>query len=121
MPKHSDVPVLPTTICCASVRVHGSRNRIGQATHETYAMLTTLKMQPEYAWLNEVSSVPVQQLLWHLQTAFSSFFLPGVTNAHPSKRRMDAVLNMHFPCTPPNAAIVILSCSARMSLAVASF
>jgi putative transposase len=29
-------------------------------------MLTALKKQPEYAWLNEVSSVPVQQSLRHL-------------------------------------------------------
>jgi putative transposase len=33
-----------------------------------------LKKQPEYAWLNEVSSVPVQQSLRHLNTAFGNFF-----------------------------------------------
>jgi len=83
-------------------------------------MLTTLKMQPEYAWLNEVSSVPVQQLLWHLQTAFSNFF--ARRNQYPSFKKKDGRgLEYAFPCTPPNAAIVILSCSARMSLAVASF
>lgn len=42
--------------------------------HETSAALTLLKKQPEYAWLNEVSSVPVQQALRHLQTAFANFF-----------------------------------------------
>ena len=42
--------------------------------HETSAMLTALKKQPEFAWLNEVSSVPVQQSLRHLQTAFTNFF-----------------------------------------------
>lgn len=42
--------------------------------HETSAALTALKKQPEFAWLNEVSSVPVQQALRHLQTAFSNFF-----------------------------------------------
>lgn len=42
--------------------------------HETSALLTALKKKPEYAWLNEVSSVPVQQSLMHLQTAFKNFF-----------------------------------------------
>ena len=42
--------------------------------HETSAALTALKKQPECAWLNEVSSVPVQQALRHLQTAFANFF-----------------------------------------------
>lgn len=42
--------------------------------HETSAALTLLKKQPEYAWLNEVSSVPIQQALRHLQQAFNNFF-----------------------------------------------
>jgi len=42
--------------------------------HETSAMLTKLKQQSEYAWLNEVSSVPLQQALRHLQAAFANFF-----------------------------------------------
>lgn len=37
-------------------------------------MLTALKKTPEHAWLNEVSSVPVQQSLRHLNTAFTNFF-----------------------------------------------
>ena len=48
------------------------QERIGY--HETSAALTALKKQPEYAWLNEVSSVPVQQSLRHLQSAFANFF-----------------------------------------------
>jgi len=42
--------------------------------HETSSLLTELKKQPEFAWLNEVSSVPLQQSLRHLQTAFNNFF-----------------------------------------------
>ena len=38
------------------------------------ARLTTLKKEPEFAWLNDVSSVPLQQALRHQQTAFSNFF-----------------------------------------------
>ncbi|MCX4909490.1 RNA-guided endonuclease TnpB family protein [Streptomyces sp. NBC_00878] len=40
----------------------------------TSAMLTTWKKTEELAYLNEVSSVPLQQTLRHLQTAFTNFF-----------------------------------------------
>jgi putative transposase len=42
--------------------------------HGTSAQLTTLKKQAEYAWLNEVSCVPTQQALRHLDSAFKNFF-----------------------------------------------
>jgi putative transposase len=42
--------------------------------HQTSAMLTAWKKTGELAYLNEVSSVPLQQALRHLQTAFASFF-----------------------------------------------
>ena len=38
------------------------------------AQLTELKRQPETVWLNEVSSVPLQQELRHLDRAFINFF-----------------------------------------------
>lgn len=41
---------------------------------DTSAMLTQLKKQEEFAWLNEVSSVPIQQALRHLQTGFNRFW-----------------------------------------------
>ncbi len=41
---------------------------------ETSAMLTDLKKQPEYHWLNDVSCVPTQQALRHLDKAFRNFF-----------------------------------------------
>jgi len=41
---------------------------------ETDRLLTQLKKEPERIWLNEVSSVPLQQSLRHLQTAFVNFF-----------------------------------------------
>jgi putative transposase len=56
--------------------------------HETSSALTALKKQPELAWLNEVSSVPLQQSLRHLQTAFGNFFAKRA--AYPSfKSRHD--------------------------------
>ena len=48
------------------------QERIGY--YETSAALTQLKKDPGFAWLNEVSSVPVQQALRHLQAAFGNFF-----------------------------------------------
>src|SRR5262245_25970927 len=41
---------------------------------DTSTELTALKRQPETAWLNEVSSVPPQQALRHLDRAFRHFF-----------------------------------------------
>jgi putative transposase len=41
---------------------------------DTSAMLTQLKQQPEYSWLNEVAAVPLQQSLRHLDKAFLNFF-----------------------------------------------
>jgi putative transposase len=41
---------------------------------ETSARLTALKKHPEYAWLNEVAAVPLQQSLRHLDRAFTNFF-----------------------------------------------
>jgi putative transposase len=40
----------------------------------TSAALTTLKQQPATTWLNEVSSVPTQQALRHLDKAFRNVF-----------------------------------------------
>src|SRR5439155_19405377 len=40
----------------------------------TSAMLTLWKKTEELAYLNEVSSVPLQQALRHLQIAFTNFF-----------------------------------------------
>ncbi|MCX2185069.1 transposase [Streptomyces sp. SKN60] len=54
----------------------------------TSAMLTAWKKTEELAYLNEVSSVPLQQCLRHLQTAFTLFF--GKRAKHPrfkSKKR----------------------------------
>jgi putative transposase len=48
------------------------KKSIGYAAQS--AALTGWKKEPELAFLNEVSSVPVQQTLRHLQTAYSNFF-----------------------------------------------
>ncbi|MCF0078538.1 RNA-guided endonuclease InsQ/TnpB family protein [Streptomyces lomondensis] len=42
--------------------------------NQTSALLTAWKKTEELAYLNDVSSVPLQQCLRHLQTAFTNFF-----------------------------------------------
>ncbi len=42
--------------------------------NQTSALLTDLKKQPAYHWLNDVSCVPTQQALRHLDRAFRNFF-----------------------------------------------
>jgi putative transposase len=48
------------------------KKSIGYATQS--AALTSWKKEPEFAFLNEVSSVPLQQTLRHLQTGYTNFF-----------------------------------------------
>lgn len=50
--------------------------------------LTVLKRQPDTVWLNEVSSVPLQQALRDLQSAYSAFFAKRA--AYPSFKRKAA-------------------------------
>lgn len=50
--------------------------------------MTALKATPEHAWLNEVSSVCLQQALRDLQVAYSNFF--DKRAAYPSFKRKEA-------------------------------
>ncbi|EHZ3471434.1 helix-turn-helix domain-containing protein, partial [Salmonella enterica] len=55
------------------------------------ARLTALKKEPEFAWLNDVSCVPLQQSLRHQQTAFANFFAGRAAYpAFKSKRHRQA-------------------------------
>lgn len=82
-PTPEQVNVLARTFGCAryvynwALRLrtdayYERQQRVGY--HESSAALTILKQQPETAWLNEVSSVPPQQALRHLDKAFRNFF-----------------------------------------------
>lgn len=51
----------------------------------TNAKLTVLKKDPELAFLNDVSCVPLQQTLRHLQTAFVNFF--AKRSAYPAFKK----------------------------------
>jgi putative transposase len=46
----------------------------GMSYRDTDAALTALKRDPDLAWLNEVSSVPLQQTLRHQHKAFQAYF-----------------------------------------------
>jgi putative transposase len=48
------------------------QKRVGYS--ETSAMLTSWKQQEDLQFLNEVSCVPLQQGLRHVQTAFANFW-----------------------------------------------
>lgn len=101
------------------------QKRVGY--HETSALLTELKKQPETIWLNEVASVPVQQSLMHLQVAFKNFFAkragyPTLKSKHGKQSatyvstafkwdgktmklaKMDSPLNIRWSRTLPKAA-----------------
>jgi putative transposase len=61
---------------------------------QTNAMLTALKKDPAFAWLSEVSSVPLQQALRHLDTAYRNFFRK--TARYPQFRRKDGPQSAEF-------------------------
>jgi putative transposase len=48
--------------------------REGMSYGQASAALTAMKRDPQRAWLNEVSCVPLQQALRHQQQAFAAFF-----------------------------------------------
>lgn len=61
---------------------------------QTNAMLTALKKDPAFAWLKEVSSVPLQQCLRHLEAAYQRFFLKRAR--YPQFRRKDSRQSAEF-------------------------
>ena len=82
-PDQAQQQVLARTFGCVRVvwnRTLAERQRRWQHEHrgatyaETDAALTVLKKDPELAWLNEVSCVPLQQALRHQHGAFQAFF-----------------------------------------------
>ncbi|MDU9000651.1 RNA-guided endonuclease TnpB family protein [Streptomyces mirabilis] len=56
-----------------AARTEAWARQVRVSYHQTSAMLTAWKKTEELAYLNEVSSVPLQQTLRHLQMAFTHF------------------------------------------------
>ena len=81
----------PAPAPCGKRRGRSARN--GAAT-PTNAMLTALKKLPEFDWLNEVSSVPLQQARRHLDTAYRNFFQRRAR--YPQFRRKDGPQSAEF-------------------------
>ena len=82
-PTHEQKKILARTFgCCRFVYNWALRQKTDAFYNEqqrlsykdTSLALTQLKQQPEYSWLSEVSSVPLQQSLRHLDRAFLNFF-----------------------------------------------
>jgi putative transposase len=82
-PDQEQVSVLNRTFGCVRVvwnrtlawrhdRYHGERANTNLTQASAY--LTTMKASEDLDWLNEVSSVPLQQAIRHQQIAFSNFF-----------------------------------------------
>jgi putative transposase len=60
------------TLAARQARWHAEHQ--GTSYAQTDRALTAMKRDPELAYLNEVSSVPLQQALRHQHTAFQAFF-----------------------------------------------
>jgi putative transposase len=58
----------------AARRARWQAERTATSYAQTDAALTTMKKDPDLAFLNEVSSVPLQQALRHQHQAFTAFF-----------------------------------------------
>lgn len=79
-PKQADL--LNRTFGCVRVvynraramREEAWKNKKRCGYHQTSAMLPIWKREPETNWLREVSAVPLQQALRHLDTAYQNFF-----------------------------------------------
>jgi putative transposase len=60
------------TLAWRHARYHGEQVKTGFTQANAY--LTAMKATEELAWLNEVSSVPLQQAIRHQQVAYTNFF-----------------------------------------------
>ena len=82
-PTTEQVKLLAQTFGCVRVvynKILNDRTQLYYEQKESVgyvkasAMLTAIKKQPEYSWLNDVSCIPLQQSLRNQQQAFSNFF-----------------------------------------------
>src|SRR6476469_6842987 len=80
--------ILARTFGCVRYVFNRALNLRSSAWREpaSSAALTEWKRNPETEWLNEVSCVPVQQGLRHLQTAFVNFWEHGAAYPNFKKR-----------------------------------
>jgi putative transposase len=73
-----------------TLAARGARYQAGSASmsyRESDAALTAMKRDPDFAFLNEVSSVPLQQALRHQHAAFQAFFAKRARHPRFKSRR----------------------------------
>ena len=82
-PDHAQASLLNRTFGCIRVawnrtldwrRQRYHADKTGTTYAQASAYLTAMKATEELAWLNEVSSVPLQQAIRHQQAAYAGFF-----------------------------------------------
>jgi putative transposase len=95
-PDQAQQLVLARTFGCVRVvwnrtlaarRARYAADGMGTSYAETDRALTQMKKDPELAFLNEVSSVPLQQALRHQHQAFAAFFAKRVRYPRFKSRR----------------------------------
>jgi len=74
------------------------QERVGYS--QTSSMLTDWKKEEELDFLNEVSCVPLQQGLRHLQTAFTNFFAGRAKYPNFKKKHNGGSAEFTFVCFP---------------------
>lgn len=76
---------------------HKGEEKQGIGLHDTCKMLTALKKQPEFEWLNESNSQVLQQALRHLDTAYTNFFKGGgFPQFHKKRNRQSITIPQNF-------------------------
>ena len=81
------------TLAWRHQRYHAEQVRTNFTQANAY--LTAMKATEELAWLNEVSSVPLQQAIRHQQVAYTNFFAKRARYPRFKSRERPAVRRVH--------------------------
>lgn len=127
-PTPSQEQVLARTFGCVrfvynwGLRTRSDAHRNGKKVgyHKSSALLTKLKRNKDFLWLNEVSCVPEQQALRHLNTSFINFF--EKRSGYPSFKSKRGVQTAEytksaFKWDPENRNLVIAKVGSEETLA----
>ena len=87
---------------------HKGEEKQGITYHDTAAMLTALKKQPGFEWLNESNSQALQQTLRHLDTAYTNFIKGGgFPQFHKKRNRQSITIPQHLTVSEKDGIITI--------------
>jgi putative transposase len=102
-PNQEQVETLAKTFGCARFVYNNllkqrtdtfHKDGVSVSYNQASKMLTALKRNPEYAWLKDVSSVPLQQAIRNQQTAFKHFFAKRAK--YPSFKKKQSKQSMQY-------------------------